>query len=157
MFHISMCSVGETSGLNVFSVGETSWSRCSPRALDDASDGEGNPLACACGMRGPKPYGEGGSIFYRSAGACPPRALDDADAGAGNPLACACGMRGPKPYGEGGSIFYRSAGACPPRWPASKYVFKSVSTYMSIAARVVPFLRSFRVLDKNTRGPGKNY
>ena len=23
-----------------------------------ANDGEGNPLACACGMRGPKPYGE---------------------------------------------------------------------------------------------------
>ena len=25
-----------------------------------ANDGEGNPLASACGMRGPKPYDEGG-------------------------------------------------------------------------------------------------
>ena len=33
---------------------------CPPRALGcaDASDGEGNPLACAYGMRGPKPYDE---------------------------------------------------------------------------------------------------
>ena len=36
---------------------------CPPRALDYACthDGEGNPLACACGnLRGPTPYGEGG-------------------------------------------------------------------------------------------------
>ena len=25
-----------------------------------ADDGEGNPLACACGIRGPSPYDEGG-------------------------------------------------------------------------------------------------
>ena len=48
---------------------------CPPRALDSscASDGEGNPLGCACGIRGPSPYGAGGGVFYRSAGACPPR------------------------------------------------------------------------------------
>ena len=45
--------------------------------------GEGNPLACACGMRGPKPYGAAVQFWL----------------GEGNPLACACGMRGPKPYG----------------------------------------------------------
>ena len=27
-------------------------------------DGEGNPLACACGMRGPKPYGERDDVFF---------------------------------------------------------------------------------------------
>ena len=103
--------------------------------------GEGNPLACAWGIRGPSPYGEKG-IFStrfsgarmmardrpspygerrlfstRSAGACPPRSLDCAcmHDGEGNPLACACGMRGPKPYGERGIFSARSAGACPPR------------------------------------------
>ena len=30
--------------------------------------GEGNPLACTCGIRGPKPYGVGGRSFHRSAG-----------------------------------------------------------------------------------------
>ena len=30
------------------------------RFFRSANDGEGNPLACACGMRGPKPYDEGG-------------------------------------------------------------------------------------------------
>ena len=43
---------------------------CPPRSVP----GEGNPLACACGMRGPSPYGKGG-VFFRSAGACPPRTL----------------------------------------------------------------------------------
>ena len=33
---------------------------CLPRALGCASDGEGNPLGCACGIRGPSPYDEGG-------------------------------------------------------------------------------------------------
>ena len=45
------------------------------RFFPSASDGEGNPLACACGMRGPKPYGERGIFSVRSAGACPPRSL----------------------------------------------------------------------------------
>ena len=38
---------------------------CPPRALDCACmhDGEGNPLACACGIRGPKPYDEGWRFF----------------------------------------------------------------------------------------------
>ena len=52
------------------------------------NDGEGNPLACTCGIRGPKPYGKRHAFFNRSAGACPPR----------------------KNASE-----YRSAGACPPR------------------------------------------
>ena len=75
---------------------------CPPRVLECADNGEGNPLACAYGIRGPKPYGEG-RFSARSAGACPPRALDSADAhdGEGNPLACAYGIRGPKPYEEG--------------------------------------------------------
>ena len=42
----------------------------------------------------------------------------------------------------------RSAGACPPRCPSSSYVFRSFRTYMSIAARVVPFSRAFRSLIK---------
>ena len=37
--------------------------------------GAGNPLACACGMRGPSPYGKRGRSFHRSAGACPPRSF----------------------------------------------------------------------------------
>ena len=55
-----------------FGVGETSWSRflerilpylarsagaCPPRSLGRPEHGEGNPLGCACGIRGPKPYG----------------------------------------------------------------------------------------------------
>ena len=32
---------------------------CPPRALECADDGEGNPLGCACGIRGPSPYDEG--------------------------------------------------------------------------------------------------
>ena len=32
---------------------------CPPRSLH----GEGNPLGCACGIRGPKPYGERGPFF----------------------------------------------------------------------------------------------
>ena len=47
---------------------------CPPRVSEAANDGEGN-LACACGMRGPKPYEEGMPFFHRSAGACPPRTL----------------------------------------------------------------------------------
>ena len=45
---------------------------CPPRALDAACthDGEGNPLACACGMRGPKPYGEG-AFFVVARGPVP--------------------------------------------------------------------------------------
>ena len=69
-----------------------------PRALECADDGEGNPLGCAYGIRGPSPYGEGWRFFHRSAGACPPRSQH----GEGNPLACAYGIRGPKPYDEGG-------------------------------------------------------
>ena len=37
------------------------------RVLGFANDGEGNPLACAWGRRGPKPYGEGRAFFYRGA------------------------------------------------------------------------------------------
>ena len=49
-------------------------------------------------------------------------------------------------------FLYRSAGACPPRWPSSSYVFRSFRTYMSIAARVVPFSRAFRTLIQRHRG-----
>ena len=49
-------------------------------------------------------------------------------------------------------FFVRSAGACPPRCPASRYVFRSFRSLMSIAARVVPFSRSFRSLIKRQRG-----
>ena len=76
---------------------------CPPRSLH----GEGNPLACADGMRGPSPYVKGRHFSHRSAGACPPRSLH----GAGNPLASACGIRGPKPYVKGRRFFHRSAGA----------------------------------------------
>ena len=58
---------------------------CPPRSLDCADDGEGNPLGCAYGIRGPSPYDEGAAFFYRSAGACPPRSLDCADDGEGPP------------------------------------------------------------------------
>ena len=33
--------------------------RPSPYGNCKGTDGEGNPLACACGIRGPSPYGEG--------------------------------------------------------------------------------------------------
>ena len=33
--------------------------------------GEGNPLACTCGMRGPKPYGEGVTFFFVARGPVP--------------------------------------------------------------------------------------
>ena len=36
---------------------------CPPRTLECADDGEGNPLGCACGIRGPKLYGEGVPFF----------------------------------------------------------------------------------------------
>ena len=102
------------------------------------NDGEGNPLACACGMRGPKPYDEGDvfftvargpvprdrcmardrpspyvkrrRFFHRSAGACPPRSLH----GEGNPLGCACGIRGPSPYDEGGLSAAAAPAGAPP-------------------------------------------
>ena len=32
---------------------------CPPRASSYVDDGEGHPLGCACGIRGPKPYDEG--------------------------------------------------------------------------------------------------
>ena len=41
---------------------------CPPRSLDCADDGEGNPLGCACGIRGPKPYDEGAPIASRPGG-----------------------------------------------------------------------------------------
>ena len=44
---------------------------CPPRALEcaDTHDGEGNPLACACGnLRGPKPYDEGVDFCRRAPG-----------------------------------------------------------------------------------------
>ena len=34
---------------------------CPPRSMH----GEGNPLAGACGIRGPSPYGEGAAFFHR--------------------------------------------------------------------------------------------
>ena len=36
---------------------------CPPRALARADDGEGNPLGCACGIRGPSPYDEEGFLL----------------------------------------------------------------------------------------------
>ena len=50
----------------------------------------------------PSPYGEGGDVFYRSAGACPPRSLECADDGEGQALA----LRWKKE-----TLTYRSAGA----------------------------------------------
>ena len=35
---------------------------CPPRTLERSNGGERNPLACACGMRGPSPYGERGGV-----------------------------------------------------------------------------------------------
>ena len=32
-------------------------------AVDSQTHGEGNPLACACGIRGPSLYGEGDRFF----------------------------------------------------------------------------------------------
>ena len=42
-----------------------------PRRLGCADDGEGNPLACACGMRGPTPYDEGDPFFTVARGPVP--------------------------------------------------------------------------------------
>ena len=88
-----MCSVGETSGLDV------------PVARGPVP--RDHWMTRAMARDRPSPYGEGG-IFYRSAGACPPRALDCADDGAGN---CACGnLRGPTPYDEGETFCRRGPG-----------------------------------------------
>ena len=40
------------------------------------NDGEGNPLACTCGMRGPKPYGEGGLSAAAAPGSAPPYCIE---------------------------------------------------------------------------------
>ena len=74
---------------------------CPPRSLACADDGEGNPLACACGMRGPSPYVKGRRFFTVARGPVP-RVVHRQDA--------VLGLLGPK-----GCFFYRSAGACPPR------------------------------------------
>ena len=50
----------------------------------------------------------------------------------------------------------RSARACPPRWPASRYVFRSFSTYMSIETRAGPFSRSIRTLIKKRADMAKS-
>ena len=60
---------------------------CPPRALGYTNDGEGNPLACTCGIRGPKPYGNENHHFHRSAGACPSRMSDRPQHGEGQALA----------------------------------------------------------------------
>ena len=44
---------------------------CPPRALNCADDGEGNPLACADGMRGPSRYDEGGLSAAAAPGGAP--------------------------------------------------------------------------------------
>ena len=108
------------------------------RFFPSANAGEGNPLACACGMRGPKPYGEGGGFSPPVARGPVPRDCWSARAMARDR---------PSPYGEGG-VFYRSAGACPPRAPSANYVFRSFRTYMSIEKRAGTFSRSFRSLIK---------
>ena len=41
-----------------------------------ADDGEGNPLACACGMRGPSPYDEGGLSAIAAPGGSPPYCIE---------------------------------------------------------------------------------
>ena len=68
----------DTPNDSVSPVGETSRSRCSrsagacpPRLLECADDGEGNPLACTCGIRGPKPYGKGMAFFTVARGPVP--------------------------------------------------------------------------------------
>ena len=43
---------------------------CPPRSLAYPNDGEGNPLACACGIRGPKPYVKGAAFFSPHRGVC---------------------------------------------------------------------------------------
>ena len=41
---------------------------CPPRLSGGPQHGEGNPLGCACGIRGPSPYVKGAAFFYRIAG-----------------------------------------------------------------------------------------
>ena len=41
---------------------------CPPRLSGRPQPGEGNPLGCACGIRGPSPYVKGRRFFHRSAG-----------------------------------------------------------------------------------------
>ncbi len=41
------------------------------RFFRSGNDGEGNPLACACGMRGPSPYGERGFSLSVARGPVP--------------------------------------------------------------------------------------
>ena len=60
---------------------------------------------------------------------------------------------GPRPTMKCRFFSYRG-GLSPTLSIVKRWRFRSVRTYMSIAARVVPFSRSFRSLIK-TRGPGK--
>ena len=56
---------------------------CPPRSFDDQGyspfrslHGEGNPLACTCGIRGPKPYDAGGPSAAAAPGGTPPYCIE---------------------------------------------------------------------------------
>ena len=63
--------------------------------------GEGNPLTCACGMRGPSPYGKRGRCFHRRAGACPPRSFQAPSRGGLSLAIVAWRGTGPRPTVKG--------------------------------------------------------
>ena len=91
---------------------------CPPRSLH----GEGNPLGCACGNRGPKPYDERKAASTTVVRGPVPRDCSTAAENArSQETTDVCGSDRcmardrPSPYGEGDCFFSRSAGACPPR------------------------------------------
>ena len=77
------------------------------------------------------------SRFSRSAGACPPRWFNNRFFTV---------ARGPVPRDRWIARTMSRPGGLSYSCPSSRYVFRSFRTYMSIAARVVLFSRSFRSL-----------
>ncbi len=57
--HARMASEGPSPTMKGGGLDTRSAGACPPRALECADAGEGNPLGCAWGIRGPKPYDEG--------------------------------------------------------------------------------------------------
>ena len=76
---------------------------CPSPGLAQPNDRGGNPLGCACGIRGPPRYGEKTSPFTVGRGPVPRQASR-------NPTIA--GDRPPR-YGEKTSPFHRRARACP--------------------------------------------
>ena len=108
-----------------------------PAEISHQLHGEGNPLGCACGMRGPSPYGKRHAFFPRRAGACPPRVLDPREKRT-QTNAVFRSDRGtardrPSPYGETETALHTVAREPIPRERSrEKRLFRSFRSCMSI-------------------------